>query len=127
MAGRGSAPRPRTDARAIRVTELFAAPVEAVRAAVAATVPDGVGARISETRAGVYLTLEQRLRQPGIMARSRAIRYLQGVVSDILRELESPAIRSGSGQAAAERARHPIAPARRPESKRHRAAEERTC
>ena len=39
--------------------------------------------RISETTVGVYLTLEYRLRRPGIMARSRAIRYLQGVVSDV--------------------------------------------
>jgi hypothetical protein len=117
MAGHGSVPRPRTDARVIRVTELFAASVDAVRAAVAATVPDGVGVRISETRAGVYITLERRLRQPAIMARSRAIRYLQGVVSDIVGELESPAIRSGSGQTTAEWARHPNAPTRRPESK----------
>ena len=127
MDGHGSAPRPRAEPRAIRVTELFAAPVEAVRAAVAAAVPDGVGVRISETRAGVYLTLERRLSQPAILARSRAIRYLQGVVSDILGELKSPAIRSGSGQAAAEWARHPIAPTRRPESKRRRATEEREC
>jgi hypothetical protein len=127
MNGHGSAPRPRMDARAIRVTELFEAPVDAVRAAVTATVPDGVGVRISETGAGVYLTLERRLGRPAIMARSRAIRYLQGVVSDIVGELESPATRSGSEQAAAAWARHPIAPTRRPKSKRRRAAEERAC
>jgi hypothetical protein len=89
--------------RIIRVTELFDAPAAQVGKAVAAVVPSDVHSRLIETPAGAYLTLHRRLADPPALGRMRAIRYLQGVVSDITRQLEFGHIRSFARHTSEER------------------------
>lgn len=75
--------------RTIRVAELFDAPREQLDRAIGSTIPPDVHSRATETTAGIYVTLERRLADPPRLRRLGAIRYLQGLVDDIRRELMS--------------------------------------
>ncbi|MGI8882253.1 MAG: hypothetical protein ACR2KJ_17425 [Jatrophihabitans sp.] len=76
----------------LRVTELFDAVADRVAQVAQAVVPADVQWRVSQTGAGAYLTLEKRVVRLRALRRLHTIRYLQGVVTEIRSELESPAV-----------------------------------
>jgi hypothetical protein len=73
----------------LRVADLLEFPAGEVRAVAADVVPADVTYRVSDTKAGSYLTVEMPLPRWVFVRRPRAIRYLQGVVKEIRRRLES--------------------------------------
>lgn len=76
----------------LRVTELFDTVADRVAQAAHVVVPADVHWRVSQTAAGGYLTLEKRVVRLRTLRRLHTIRYLQGVVTEIRSELESPAV-----------------------------------